>query len=57
MKRLIFGLDGTLCHTLKGDYESATPDFNIIDGLRKYKSLGFEIIISTSRNVRHIADL
>ena len=52
MKRLIFDLDGTLCHALNGDYESATPDFNIIDRLRKYKSLGFEIIISTSRNVR-----
>ena len=52
MKRLIFDLDGTLCHAKNGDYINAIPDIEVINVLRKYKNDGFEVIISTSRNVR-----
>jgi len=52
MKRLIFDLDGTICHAKKGDYVNATPDHKVIDTLKKYKDDGFEIVINTSRNIR-----
>lgn len=52
MKRLVFDLDNTLCITENGDYKNSTPDYAMIEKLKQYKSEGFEIIISTSRNVR-----
>lgn len=52
MKRLVFDLDNTLCTTENGDYKNSTPDYVMIEKLKQYKSEGFEIIISTSRNVR-----
>lgn len=53
MKRLIFDLDNTLC--VKGendDYKDAKPVEGVIQKLLEYKKKGFEIVISTSRNVR-----
>lgn len=53
MKRLIFDLDGTL--TLDEpdvSYAEKRPWLEIIERLREYKSAGFEIIISTARNMR-----
>lgn len=52
MKRLVFDLDNTLCITENGDYKNSTPDYAMIEKLKQYKREGFEIIISTSRNVR-----
>lgn len=52
MKRLIVDLDGTLCHTDDGDYRNSIPDLAMIEQLRVYKSMGFEIVIHTSRNMR-----
>ena len=52
MKRLIFDLDGTICIAKNGDYSSAKPYAKVIKLIREYKSNGFEIIISTSRNIR-----
>ena len=52
MKRLIFDLDGTICFATNGDYDNASPNQQVIDVLRSYKENGFEIIISTSRNIR-----
>ena len=52
MKRLIFDLDGTICHAENGDYINATPNYEVIDSLKNYKEKGFEIIINTSRNIR-----
>jgi capsule biosynthesis phosphatase len=45
-------LDDTICSTKDGDYENSTPKPEIIAKLRQYKTLGFEIVISTSRNMR-----
>jgi capsule biosynthesis phosphatase len=52
MKRLVFDLDNTLTIEGSGDYENVTPRLNIVEQLKKYKSEGFEIIISTARNMR-----
>lgn len=52
MKRLIVDLDDTLCKTENGDYANASPRYEFIEQLQVYKDQGFEIIISTSRNVR-----
>jgi len=52
MKRLIFDLDGTICYAKKGDYANANPNVKVIDRLKIYKKNGFEIVISTSRNIR-----
>jgi len=52
MKRLIMDLDDTICSTSKGDYENSRPNQLVIEKLSKYKNEGFEIVISTSRNMR-----
>ena len=55
MKRLIFDLDGTLCTTEQGDYANSTPIWPVVARLRELKAEGFEIVISTSRNMRTYA--
>lgn len=52
MKRLIMDLDNTITLTENGDYKNAKPIVEVIEKLREYKSQGFEIIISSSRNMR-----
>lgn len=52
MKRLIFDLDNTLCKSIDKDYKNAAPNSEVISQLRVYKNQGFEIVISTSRNMR-----
>ena len=64
MKRLVIDLDHTLCipdeeqdqtldRSLK--YRSARPVAGVVEQLRHYKALGFEIAIHTSRNMRTFA--
>ena len=51
MKRLIFDLDNTI--SFKGEsYETSTVNLPLIRKLKEYKKQGFEIVISTSRNMR-----
>lgn len=52
MKRLILDLDDTICTTVDGDYRNAKPNLEVIEKIRRYKKEGFDIVISTSRNVR-----
>lgn len=52
MKRLIMDLDDTICTTESGDYVNSIPNREVIDKLHFYKSIGFDIVISTSRNMR-----
>jgi capsule biosynthesis phosphatase len=52
MKRLIFDLDNTISFSTDSNYIDSKPDLAIIDRMRTYKDEGFEIIISTSRNMR-----
>jgi capsule biosynthesis phosphatase len=55
MKRIIFDLDNTLCLKGEGDYVNALPRLEVIERLRSLHSDGYEIIISTSRNVNTFA--
>ena len=52
MKRLIVDLDDTICRTTNGNYQNSDPVWPIIQKLHEYKEKGFDIVISTSRNVR-----
>ena len=52
MKRLVFDLDNTLTIEGTGDYENVSPRSDVVDKLKKYKEEGFEIIISTARNMQ-----
>lgn len=52
MKRLIFDIDDTLCHTENADYKNAKPVEAMVDKLRDYHRQGFTIVLNTSRNMR-----
>ncbi|MDW6002201.1 HAD hydrolase family protein [Vibrio mangrovi] len=52
MKKLIVDLDGTLTKADTPDYRKVKPRLDVIDQLKKYKEQGFEIVISTARNMR-----
>ncbi|MFM4896922.1 hypothetical protein ACEUCT_09355 [Aeromonas caviae] len=55
MKRIIMDLDETICSTVNGDYANSVPKLDVIKRMREFKALGFEIVISTSRNMRTYA--
>lgn len=48
-------LDETICSTVNGDYANSVPKLDVIKRMREFKALGFEIVISTSRNMRTYA--
>ena len=52
IKKLIVDLDGTLTQADTADYKNVKPYSEVIEKLREYKKNGFEIIISTARNMR-----
>jgi len=52
MKNLIVDLDGTLTHLNSGDYENVLPRKEVIKTLQEYKKNGYNIVISTARNMR-----
>lgn len=52
MKKLIVDLDGTLTQANTSDYKSVLPRLDVIQQLMRYKEQGFEIVISTARNMR-----
>ena len=52
MKRIIMDLDDTISTTKNGNYSASIPDLEIIKKMRAYKKLGFDIVISSSRNMR-----
>lgn len=52
MKKLIIDLDGTLTLANTGNYSDVLPNTELIETLKNYKSDGFQIIISTARNMR-----
>ncbi len=52
MKRLIMDLDNTITSTIDGDYYNSKPIEGVIEKIRTYKAEGFEIVISSSRNMR-----
>lgn len=52
MKRLIMDLDDTISFTTSGQYKDAKPNTPVIEKMREYQAQGFEIVISTARNMR-----
>ena len=52
MKKLVIDLDGTLTIDSDSEYSDKPPNIELIELCRQYKNLGFEVIISTSRNMR-----
>lgn len=52
MKRIVMDLDETICSTVNGDYANSIPKPDVIKRIREFKAQGFEIVISTSRNMR-----
>ncbi|GGE89426.1 HAD hydrolase family protein [Shewanella carassii] len=52
MKRLIVDLDGTLTLGDSKDYSAVSPRLDVIAKLREYQAQGFDIVISTARNMR-----
>ncbi|MEF1220802.1 HAD hydrolase family protein, partial [Photobacterium damselae] len=52
MKRLIVDLDGTITQANTSDYKNVKPALDVIEKLREYHQQGFEIVISTARNMR-----
>ena len=52
MKNLVMDIDKTLTLGDSNDYNLVSPNIEIINKVREYKSLGFNIILFTSRNMR-----
>jgi len=50
-KRLVIDLDGTLTEG-GANYHEVSPRGEVVEALRRYKAMGFEIVIHTSRNMR-----
>lgn len=53
-KRLCFDLDGTICHNKVGNetYSDVEPFPGAVEALKRLKSKGFYIILSTARHMR-----
>jgi len=53
MSRIIIDLDGTLTIDESGvPYPDKKPNLSVVERLREYHAAGFEIVISTARNMR-----
>jgi capsule biosynthesis phosphatase len=52
MKKLIVDLDGTLTMANTANYSEVLPNLALIEKLKIYKTEGFQIVISTARNMR-----
>lgn len=52
MKRLVVDLDGTITLGNTSDYRNVLPNTEVIEKLRLYRGLGYEIVIQTARNMR-----
>lgn len=48
----VFDLDGTICSTTNGNYETAEPYFDRIEKINKLFDQGHEITIYTARGMR-----
>ena len=51
-KKLVIDLDDTISKTKNSDYDNSTPIVSVVEKIREYKSLGYDIIIYSSRNMR-----
>lgn len=51
-KKIVIDLDDTISKTHKGDYDNSVPINSVVSKLREYKSVGYDIVIYSSRNMR-----
>jgi capsule biosynthesis phosphatase len=51
-KKLVIDLDTTISITKNGDYKNSVPVMPVVEKMREYKELGYEIVIFSSRNMR-----
>lgn len=51
-KKIIIDLDNTISITENGDYQNSIPNNKVVNSLKQFKSLGYEIVIYSSRNMR-----
>jgi capsule biosynthesis phosphatase len=52
VRRLIIDLDNTLTIESSNPYDLKEPNIATIEKVRKYKLLGFQVVIHTARNMR-----
>lgn len=52
VKRLVIDLDDTLTIAGSSDYANVPVRADVVENLREYKAMGFEIVIHTARNMR-----
>ena len=52
MKKIIIDLDNTLTIESGVSYSEKLVNIDVVNACRQYREMGFEIIISTSRNMR-----
>ena len=51
-KKIVIDLDDTISITEKGNYSESIPNNRVVEKLREYRDLGYEIVIYSSRNMR-----
>lgn len=51
-KKLVIDLDDTISRTKNSDYDNSIPIVSVVEKIREYKSMGYDIIIYSSRNMR-----
>lgn len=51
-KKIVIDLDDTISKTYKGDYDNSIPIIPVVEKIREYKSIGYDIVIYSSRNMR-----
>lgn len=51
-KKIVIDLDDTISITENGNYSESIPNLQVVEKLREYKSLGYDIVIHSSRNMR-----
>ncbi len=52
MKRIVIDLDNTITLGDNKDYLEVSPNLEVVETIKKYKEMGFEIVIATARNMR-----
>ena len=51
-KKIVIDLDDTISITENGKYLESIPNLQVVEKLREYKELGYDIVIHSSRNIR-----
>jgi capsule biosynthesis phosphatase len=52
-KVIVMDIDGTLCEKkhASGSYADVKPRAEVVEALRRYRALGFYVVLATSRNM------